>query len=348
MRNKVLVVLTVLLVSLSAAGQSQQQQPSTAEPQLKPLVEPSAPDKNIEMLAADLYALARVTSVAEDINRARQILLAITDSDIDTLRMPRGDGTYRWASLQREEGGRVKDEKTVEYVHTEKELRNVTVSGANGYRVEVVVPKKRSTFAANNRVWVRNILVDSTGFDGKTVHQELPVNVWVTPGDATGVPLAEIGKSVKVTAELGVEKGNKAAVAEVSLVQARLADDPNSPYFPAIQRLLAVRDLAAAKDINRGALKNTLDESLLSLPGQLEKRTAELAEAARVRKIMAEAGTTTGAIALGDATPDVVNELAEITRLLAGTLQEQTDARARLETLTSTLKPKPAVQVQVQ
>ncbi|HEX2833469.1 MAG TPA: hypothetical protein VHW00_10660 [Thermoanaerobaculia bacterium] len=329
MNNKVLGILTVLLVSLSAFAQQQ----STPEAQ------GSAADKNIEMLANDLHALSRVTGVAEDLNRSRQILLAITDSDIDTLRMPRGDGTYKWASLQREEGGRVRDEKAIEYVYTEKELRNVLVTGANGYRVEVLVPKKRSTFNANNRVWVRNILVDSTGFDGKITHHELPVNAWVNPGDANGVALPEIGKSVKVTAELGVESGNKAAVAEVAIVQAKLVDDPNSPYFPAVKRLLQVRELAAAKDINRGALKNTLDEALLSLPGQLEKRTAEQAEAARVRKLMAEQGTTTGAINLGDATPDVVNELAEIARLLSGTLQEQTDGRARLDALTTKLKP---------
>jgi hypothetical protein len=329
MKNKVLVALTVLLVSLSATAQQQQ----TSD------VAGSAADKNIEMLANDLHALSRVTGVAEDMNRSRQILLAITDADIDTLRMPRGDGTYKWASLQREEGGRVKDEKTVEYVHTEKELRNVMVTGANGYRVEVLVPKKRSLVAANNRVWVRNVLVDSTGFDGKITHQELPVNAWVNPGDATGVALADIGKSVKVTAELGVESGNKAAVAEVALVQAKLVDDPNSPYFPAVKRLLQVRDLSAAKDINRGALKNTLDEALLSLPGQLEKRTADQAEAARVRKMMAEQGTTTGAIAIGDATPDVVNALRDVARMLGGTLQEQTEARAKLDALIGMLKP---------
>jgi transposase-like protein len=296
-------------------------------------------DKNITMLADDLHALGRVTAVAKDLPDSRQVLLAIVDSDVETLRMPRGDGTYQWASLQREEGGRVKDEKTVEQVSTEKELRYVTVTGTNGYRVEVTVPRKRGTFAANNRVWVRNVLVDSTAFDGKTSHQEIPVNAWVNPGDATGVPLADIGKSVKATAELGVESGNKAAVAEVALVQAKLVDDPNSPYFPAVKKLLQVRDLAAARDMNRGALKNTIDEALLSLPGELEKRTAEQEEAARVRKEMAESGMTTGAIHLGDATPDVANELAEIARMLNGPVQEQADGRARLEALIAKLKP---------
>ena len=143
-----------------------------------------------------------------------------------------------------------------------------------------------------------------------------------------------------MTAEVGVENGKKAAVAEVALVQAKLVDNPNSPYFPAIKRLMMVRDLLVAKEINRGALKNTLDEALLSLPGQLEQRTAEMAEAARMRKMMAEQGTMTGAVNLGDATPDVVNELAAISKGLMGTLQEQTEARARLEALIATLKPK--------
>jgi hypothetical protein len=301
-------------------------------------LEPGA-DKNITMLANDLHAIGRVTSVAKDLGDSRQVLLAIVDGDVDTLRTPRGDGTYQWASLQREEGGRVKDEKTVEHVSTEKELRYVTVTGSNAYRVEVTVPRKRSTFAANNRVWVRNVIADLTAFDGKTSHHEIPVNAWVNPGDATGVPLPDIAKSAKITAELGVESGSKAAVAEVAIVEAKLVDDPNSPYFPAVKKLLQIRELTAARDMNRGAIKNSADEALLSLPGELEKRTAEQEEAARVRKQMVDSGTTTGAINLGDATPDVANELAAISRLMNGTVQEQTDGRARLEALIGTLKP---------
>lgn len=319
--NRFVLVPVLLLLAFSAAA-----------------LDPAA-DKNIEMLANDLHALGRVTTVAKDLDDSRQILLAIVDSDVETLRIPRGDGTYQWASLQREEGGRVRDEKTIEHVYTEQELRYVTLTGANGYRVEVTVPRKRGTFAANNRVWVRNIIADLTAFDGKTSHHEIPVNAWVNPGDATGVALPDIAKSAKVTAELGVESGSKAAVAEVSLVQAKLVDDPNSPYFPAVKKLLQIRELTAERDMNRGALKNTIDEALLALPGELEKRTAEQEEAARVRKQMAESGTTTGAIHLGDATPDVVNELAAISRLMIGTAQEQADGRARLEALIAKLKP---------
>jgi len=298
-------------------------------------------DEKSEKLLQDLHALGRIAEVAKDLNDSRQVLLAIADDDIVMLRMPREDGTYQWASLQREEGGRVKDERTIEHVSTEKELRYVTVTGANGYRVEVNVPKKRGTFSANNRVWVRNVLVDSTGFDGKTTHHEIAVNAWVNPGDSNGVALPEIGKSVKVTAELGVESGNKAAAAEVALVQAKLVDDPNSPYFPAVKRLLQIRDFAAARNIDRGHLKNAVDEALLTLPGELEKRTAEQQAAAEERKQLAASGQMKGSIAVGDCTPDVSNELMSISAMLGGTLQEQTDARARLQALIDSLRPKP-------
>jgi hypothetical protein len=298
-------------------------------------------DEKIDMLAGDLHALGRIADVAKDVNDSRQVLLAITDADIQAIREPRDDGTFKWASLQREEGGRVSDEKTVEHVYTEKELRYVTVTGTNGYRVEVSVPKKRGTFSANNRVWVRNIVVDSTGFDGKTTHHEIAVNAWVNPGDANGVALPEIGKSVKATAELGVESGNKAAVADVALVQAKLVDDPNSPYFPAAKRLLQIRDFEASRNIDRGHLKNAIDEAQLTLPGELEKRTAEQQRAAEERRQMTANGTTKGSIAIGDATPDVLNELLSISTMLGGTLEEQTEARTRLQALVDALRPKP-------
>ena len=297
-------------------------------------------DEKIDLVASDLPALGRVVAVAENVERERQVLLAIADSDIKELRGPRDDGTYRWASLQREEGGRVKDEKTIEHVYTQKELRYVTLTGDNGYRVEVTLPRKRGTFAANNRVYVRNVLVESTGFDGRVAAHTIPIDAWVNPGDSTGAPLPEIGKSVKATFELGVESGDKQAVAEVALVQAKLVDDPTSPYFPAVNRLLQIRQLVTARDMNRGTLKNSIDEALLSLPGELEKRTAEMEEAARVRRQMAESGTTTGSIAIGDATPDVTRELGEIAKLMGGTLEEQAQARARLNELIGSLTPK--------
>jgi len=291
-------------------------------------------DPKLDTLAADLRALSRVTALAQDLERNRQVLLAITDDDIKTLRMPREDGTYRWASLQREEASRVKEEKSVEQVQTETNLRNVSVSASNAYRVDVTVPKKRNLVSENNRVYVRNVLVDATGFDGKTTHSEIPVNAWVNPGDTNSTALPEIGKSVKATAELGVESGNKKAVAEVALVQAKLVDDPMSPYFPAVKRLLLIRDAIAESDVNRGRVKNAVDEALLALPGELEKRAEEQ------KRMLDARNTAKGTISPGDASPDVVNGLASIARLMNGTAAEQAEARTKIGELIASLTGK--------
>lgn len=290
-------------------------------------------DQKIETLANDLRALSRINALAKDLGDTRQVQLAMIDADVDALRMPRENGTYQWASLQREEASRVTEEKSIERVSTEAELRNVTVTAANAYRVVVAAPAKRSLLNANNRVYVRTILVDSTGFDGKTTHTEIPVNAWVNPGDSNSTALPDIGKSVKATVELGVESGNKTAVAQVALLQAKLVDDPTSPYYPAVTRLNQIRALVAAKEMNRGQIRTTVDEALLALPGELDKRAAEQAAALEARN------TARGIIAVGDASPDVVDALADISRMLNGTLQEQTDARARLQELIEKLRP---------
>jgi outer membrane murein-binding lipoprotein Lpp len=293
-------------------------------------------DEKVDQVASDLKALSRIATLANSLNDTRQVMLAIVDNDIENLRERRSDDTYRWASLQRQEASRVKDQKTVERGYTEKELREVTLTGPNVYRVEVSLPTKQSLVSKNNRVYIRNVLVDTTGFDGKITHQEIPVNAWVNPGDANGVPLTDIGKSVKATVELGVESGDKRAVADVALLQAKLTDDPASPHYPATQRLLRIREVIVAKDLNRGLLKTTVDEALLAMPGEMEKRGAEQTAAAERRK------QTKGAIAAGDASPDVTAALQEISRLLGGTLQDQTEARAKLQAVIDALQGKAA------
>ena len=301
------------------------------------LIVPAAfADEKIDLVASDLRALSRIAALAGELNDSRQVMLAIVDNDVEMLREKRDDDTYRWASLQREEASRVKDQKAVERVQSEKELRELTVTATRAYRLEVSVPTKRNLVSANNRVFIRNVIVDSTGFDGKTTHQEIPVNAWVNPGDANGIALPDIGKSVKATVELGVETGERKAVADVALLQAKLVDDPASPYFPAVQRLLRIREIVAAKEMNRGVIKSVVDEALLSVPGELEKRAAQQAAAADRRK----QPTASGKINPGDATPDVVAAVQEVSRLLGGTLQDQTDARTKLKALVDSLQAK--------
>src|SRR5439155_7099893 len=97
----------------------------------------AAVDPKIDQVASDFRTLSRVASLASGLQDVKQVMLAIVDNDLESLRERRSDDTFRWASLQREEASRVKDQKAIERVHTEKELREVTLSAPNAYRPEV-------------------------------------------------------------------------------------------------------------------------------------------------------------------------------------------------------------------
>ena len=96
-----------------------------------------------------------------------------------------------------------------------------------------------------------------------------------------------------------------------------------------------------AKEMNRGVIKSVVDEALLSVPGELDKRAAMQAAAADRRKQLAASGEATSKINPGDATPDVIAAVQEVSRLLGGTLQDQTDARVKLKALADSLQAKP-------
>lgn len=295
-------------------------------------------DPRLETVSNDLKAIGRVASLSRNLTETRQVMEAIVDENIENFREPAGDGTYRWANYQREEAGRIKDERTVDRIHTEEKLTTVTISGSRAYRVLVSVPRKKGFIAENNPVFIRNIVAEWTGFDGARHQQDIPVNAWVKPGDSHGVPLPEIGKNVKAILNLGAENSEKKAVAEVALMQARLVDDPTSPNFPVVRRLLGIKALLDRDSIRRSDLKNAVDEALLALPGELQKRFSEDEALAEQRMAMARSGQLTGTIGFGDATPDVISKLDEINNLLSGNFSEQSLAREKLQALIELLR----------
>lgn len=315
------------IVMLSAALLAQ---PAIVEPvQEKPV--------ELEMLAIDLRALSRIVETSDDLRDHGRLMRRIIDDRIEELRQKRSDGTYRWASLEREEADRLTREKDVERVYTEDEVDVVTLEGRDGYRVEIEIPRKKSLFSGNERVFVKRIAVRA---DGGT--EEIPSSVWIEPGSSWAAPLPRILRSGEVVVELGVESGREDAVAEVSVLQAKLVDDPRSPYYPAVSKLLDIRGHLEGS-VDRSAIERSIDEALATIPGEVD--TSLRLENARAleRQRMLASGQLTGTIEPGDASPDTVEALRRISRQLDGTLQEQEAARRELDRLIERLSPGPAL-----
>ena len=259
--------------------------------------------------------------------------------NLEALREARKAGSYRWASFQRVEAGRSEKEESINRVESEKDLDVIEVSGKRSYSIVVAVPKKRGVFTSNSKVFVRDVSVEMTSGDGMTTTKEIPVGVWINPGDSHAIPLDEITVSTKAKVRVGVSAGGTKAVASAALLRAGLVDDPMNPYFPAVKRFNAIDAIAGEKGPSRGQLKRVAQEAYLEVPGEMRKFTAARdAESARVKRL-AESGEMAGAIARGDATPDVVHEINEATKLLAGTSEQQAAGRALLETLVTKLSP---------
>jgi hypothetical protein len=295
-------------------------------------------DPRLEAVSTDLKALSRIATLTKNIYDTKQVMLAIVDDNIEQFREPQGDGSYRWASLQREEAGRVKQERTIDRVSTEDKLTTFELSAPRGYRVIVMVPRKRGVFTENNPVHIRNILVEWTEFNGRRHQQDLAVDVWVKPGDSHGVALPDIGKTAKVVVHAGIEASDKRAVAETALLQAKLVDDPANPHFPIVRRLLGIRALIDRDQIRRSDLKTAVDEAILAVPGEMQKRFAETEVQTSERLARATSGQMRGAVGFGDATPDVIVQLEEVGRLLSGTYEEQSRAREKLQALIELLR----------
>lgn len=299
---------------------------------IAPLALAAQSNPAMNRLNDDLRAMLRVLDVSKERGDYQEVLRRITDEDIDELREPRTNGSYRWATLQREEEGRVSDERGVEKVSSEKELTKITVTAPRAYRVVVSAPRKRSLFSSNSRVWLRDVAVELTDFEGKTTNEILPANVWINPGESHSLALPIVARSAKAEASVGVESGNKKAVASVALVQAKLVDDPRSPYYPAVRRLLDIQQRLSDGSVRTAELRAVIDEALLSLPGEMERRTAS--RAAQINERL----NRSGSIAPGDASPDVLVALEEIARLMNGTLNDQRRARTRMQELLASLR----------
>lgn len=342
------IILVIAICFVTAPGVVAQEPPAAATPAPEQAeaakVTSVLDEKKLSDIGVDFKAFYRMAEFCDDLAACAGVIRKVAEQNLEMLREPRDDGSYRWASFQRVEAGRTSLEKEILKVHTEATLDTIELTGKRSYRVVVTAPKKRSLVSSNNKVFVKNVVADVTGMDGKTRTVEVPVGVWVNPGDSHSVPLDDIAISARVKVNVGVESGTKKAVASVALLEAGLVDDPLNPFHPAVRRLNTIVTIVKEKTVSRGQLKAVAEEAVLDLPGEMAKMM-ELREASLKRlRQLTETGQAAGTIAVGDATPDVIHELSKAAKLLTGTVAEQEEGRKSLDALIQRLSPPPPPQ----
>jgi hypothetical protein len=187
-------------------------------------------------VASDANVIDRVAEASTN-DLPRDLLKRIVNEDIDLLRGKRADGTYQYAAYDRMEGGRKSDSFSVDPEHKESvlELRDVFP-----YRLIINVPSRRMMVAKNHHIYIDRVEIETlpqTSSEKK--FQTVKVGGWLEPGTAKTIDLGDIGKQAIARVYAHAEAGGYANVA-LTFIEARIFDEPSSPYADAVESAKAI------------------------------------------------------------------------------------------------------------
>jgi len=290
-------------------------------------------------LAAQIPA-ARVASDAKVIDRVaeastndlpKDLLKRIVNEDIDLLRGKRADGTYQYAAYDRMEAGRKSDSFSVDPERKESvlELRDTFP-----YRLIINVPSRRMMVAKNHHIYVDRVEIEmlpQTSSEKK--FQTVKVAAWLEPGTSKTIDLGDIGKQATARVYAHAEAGGYANVT-LTFIEARIFDEPSSPYADAVESAKAILkaiDHADKSSIRAMAQRIATSFSAASpvIPAPTGAPPATIAATPAVSQVNVTAGRE-------DA--ETVTELQAIEDLLTGTEAERRQGVDRLHQLLRRLR----------
>ncbi len=198
-------------------------------------------DVPLQSIHEDARAIRRIAQVSNR-DLPRGVLKRIIEEDIDLLRGKRSDATYEYASYERDEDGRVSRGSTIREGKKKGDLAKSEVRGEIVYRLLVEVPTRRLVVAKNRRVFIDRVELEFTPMGGSPRKQTIPAGVWLEPGESKGFDLPEISRKAHAVVFSRVDRadGGTASI-EVSLLKAKLADNPDSPYLTFVHTAKKVR-----------------------------------------------------------------------------------------------------------
>ncbi len=285
------------------------------------------PDQ-LTRVANDAIVLDRVAEASKR-DLPNDLLKRIVNEDIDILRGKRADGSYQYARYERIESGRVNDTFSIQ-PRGEDKLERVEVRAALIYRVILESPSRRMLVTKNRRVWVDHVEIEYIP-QGSTVTkvQAAKVEAWLEPGQLKTIDLDDIARQATVRVFGRADAAAGYANLGVVLLQARVVDNPESPYADAV---------SSAKAAIR-ALDNSDIPSLRSMAariqGGLRRTSPQPQPVARTLEV-----TAPREVEPAQPSVDVYKDLEAIEDLLTGSEAEKREGLDRLHQLVRKLRPR--------
>ncbi len=261
----------------------------------------------------------------------RDLLRRIVDQDIDTLRGHRPDDTYQYAGYERMEAARTTESYSVDPDRADQ-LSKLEVKGSFAYRLIISSPSRRMLVTKNRRVYLDHVEIEYMPQSSRTTKiQTVKLGVWLEPNDTKTVDFDEISRSATARLYARADKETGYGNVDVTLLEARVFDDPNSPYADAVTSLKAISKALDHDDAGSiRAQAQRLGQELPSTASSSPSRAAVDVVASRAEP----APTTTAERAPSADVP----ELEAIEDLLTGSDVERRQGLDRLHQLIRKLR----------
>lgn len=283
---------------------------------------------NVGRVAEDAIVLDRVAEVSKK-DLPRDLLKRMVTEDIEILRGARPDGSYQYATWERLEGARRTDTFSVQ-PRGEKTSR-VEMSGAWIYRVIIDSPGRRLLVAKNRPVQLERVDIEYFPA-GSTIAKthSVPVNAPLVPGQNHPIDLPEIARQATVRVYAKADEKSGYGNVNISLVQARIVDNADSPYADAV---------ASEKAVLR-ALDNLDVPSIRAMAGRIRDSLGARAGAAPAPAPTPRVVEVTAPRVEPSSAPDIYLELQAIEDLLTGTDGERREGLDKLHQLVRRMRPR--------
>jgi hypothetical protein len=274
----------------------------------------------------DAKAIDRFAEASKRGDLPKDVIERIVEQDIDFLRRKRPDGTFQYASYERVESGRIGDNYSIQPSDDNDHLTKVDLRGDFVYRLIVEVPSRRMIVTKNRKLWLDRVEVEYIPQSSSTSKsQTVKVGQWLAPGDVKTFELPEVGRQATLRVWMRADKKDGYGNVSLTLLKARVADNPDSPYARVVaneRALLKALDFGDTASIRN--LAGHIRDDLASTGGVPAADTSAPPRAAEPAPPPPYQGIDQA---------QVVRELQAIEDLVTGTESERREGLDRLHQL---------------
>jgi hypothetical protein len=195
----------------------------------------------ITRVSDDAKAIDRIAEISHGHDLPTDILRRLVNDDLDLLRGRHADDTYDFASYERLEATRVTDSFSIEPTGEDK-LKRVESKGDFVYRVVLEMPNRRMVVTRNRPVFVDHVEVEAIPMASSTKSTKtIDVKTLLQPGGSKVIDLDEISRHATVRVFARTDQKSGYGNIDVVLIQARVFDNPDSPYADAVSSAKAIQ-----------------------------------------------------------------------------------------------------------